>query len=165
MRITKFLIFTFLICLLGCRKDNETTIADNQKYVKLLWRNKQFDWIPTTLVAKNKKLYFGNSNRNFYSVDLENGKVYLKFQSDYNPFHKPLIFGQNLLLAEYGTDLNCFDTIGKIKWKINGEVNLRKDLSENDKFIYGSVQGNGFSKINKIDGKVIWYLPKDSNIT
>lgn len=165
MKSKHYILLCCYFFLFGCNNAINTEISDNQKHVKLLWRNKQFDWIPTTLVAKNKKLYFGNSNRNFYSVDLENGKVYLKFQSDYNPFHKPLISDQNLLLAEYGTDLNCVDTIGKIKWKINGEVNLRNDLSENDKFIYGSVQGNGFSKINKIDGKVIWYLPKDSNIT
>lgn len=165
MRMIKILTFTFLICFLGCRKDNETAINDNQKNVRLLWRNKQFDWIPTTLVAKDKKLYFGNSNRDFYCVDIENSKINLKFKTDFNPFHKPLISDQNLFLTEYGNDLVCFDTIGKLKWRINGEINLRMDLTENDKYIYGSVQGNGFSKLNKTDGNVIWYLPKDSNIT
>ncbi|WP_426486244.1 PQQ-binding-like beta-propeller repeat protein [Flavobacterium sp. 2] len=91
--------------------------------------------------------------------------MYLKFISDYNPFHKPLISDSNLLLQEYGSDLCCFDPTGKLKWKINGEINLRKDLAENDEFIYGSVQGNGFSKLNKTEGKIIWHLPKDSNIT
>lgn len=165
MKITKFLILLFLICLFGCKKNNETSFDNNQKYVKLLWRNKQFDWTPTTLVTKNKKLYFGNTKRTFYSVNLEDAKVHLKFKSDYNPFYKPLLSNKNLLLQEYGTDLCCFDTIGKLKWKVNGEINLRKDLAENDIYIYGSVQGNGFSKFNKTDGKVIWYLGKDSNIT
>ena len=36
---------------------------------------------------------------------------------------------------------------------------------ENGEFIYGSVKGNGFSKLNKMNGEVIWFLPKDSNIT
>ncbi|PWB24100.1 PQQ-binding-like beta-propeller repeat protein [Flavobacterium sp. HTF] len=163
MKITKSLILLFLICLFGCKKDNETSLDNNPKYVKLLWRNKQFDWVPTTLVAKNNKLYFGNTSRFFYSVNLEDAKVHLKFESDYNPFHKPLLSNENLFLQEYGTDLCCFDPKGKLKWKVNGEINLRKDLAENDNYLYGSVQGNGFSKLNKTDGNVIWYLGKDSN--
>ena len=164
MKIKNFLISILLICLLGCKKDNKTIADDNQKNVKLLWRSKEFDWI-TSLVVNDKKLYFGNSNGNFYSVNLENSEVNLKFETDYNPFYKALIDNQSIYLTEYGTDLNCLDLSGKLKWKINGEINLRKDLAQNEKYLFGSVQGNGFSKLNKEDGKVIWYLPKDSNIT
>jgi outer membrane protein assembly factor BamB len=165
MKIIKFLIFTLLICLLSCKKENNKEFIDNQKYTKLLWRNKNFDWVPNTLVANNKMLYFGNLNREFYCVNLETSKVNLKFKTDYDPFYNSIIFDQNIVLSEYGTDLNCFDNLGKLHWKISGEINIRKDLAENGKFIYGSVQGNGFSKLNKKDGKVIWFLPKDSNIT
>jgi outer membrane protein assembly factor BamB len=165
MKITKIIIFTFLVCLLSCKNDDKNAIHDNQKYVKLLWRNQQFEWIPTSLVAKNKILYFGNLNRDFYSINLENAKVNLKIKTDYNPFQKPLIYDQNLLLTEYANDLIHLDETGKLKWKIKGETNLRNDLSENEKFIYGSVLGNGFSKLNKTNGKVIWFLPKNSIIT
>lgn len=165
MKIQKILIFTFLICSISCKNENEINVNDNHKYVKLLWKNKQFDWIPTTLVNKDKFLYFGNLDREFYCVNLQNSKVNLKFKTDYNPFFKSLIFDKNIVLTEYSSDLNCFDSIGKLKWKLNGEINLKKDLSENGEFIYGSVKGNGFSKLNKMNGEVIWFLPKDSNIT
>lgn len=165
MKIRNVVIFAFLICLFACKKDRETVVDDNKKYVKLLWRNKPFDWSPTTLEVKNKMLYFGDLHRNFYAVNLENAKIKLKFKTDYNPFYKPLIDGQDLFLADYNAELSCFDSLGKLKWQVNGEMNLRKDLAEKGNYIYGSVQGNGFSKLNKKDGKVVWYLPKDSNIT
>lgn len=165
MKITKIIIFTFLISFLSCKNDNKNAIGDNQKYVKLLWRNKQFEWIPTSLVAKNKMLYFGNLNRDFYAISLENAKVNFKIKTDYNPFQKPLIEGQNLLLTEYGNALIYLNKTGKLKWKINGETNLKKDLSQDENYIYGSVLGNGFSKINKTNGKVIWFLPENSIIT
>ena len=109
MKIINFLISIFLIYLLGCKKDNQTVANENQTKVKLLWRNKEFDWIPTTLVVNDKTLYFGNSNRNFYSVNLENPVVNLKFETDYNPCYKALIDNQRIYLTEYGTDLNCID--------------------------------------------------------
>jgi outer membrane protein assembly factor BamB len=165
MKITKFLIFTFLVCLLSCKNDNKNAIDDNQKYVKLLWRNNQFEWIATSLVAKNKILYFGNLNRDFYAINLESAKVNLKIKTDYNPFYKPLIEHQNLLLTEYANTLMYLDSAGKLKWKINGEINLRYDLSQDENYFYGSVLGNGFSKINKKNGKVIWFLPENSIIT
>lgn len=165
MKITKIIIFTFLFSLLSCKNDNKNAIGDNQKYVKLLWRNKQFEWISTSLVVKNKILYFGNLNRDFYAVNLENAKVNLKIKTDYNPLKKPLIYDQNLLLTEYSNDLIHLDKTGKLKWKINGETNLRNDLAEDESYIYGSVLGNGFSKLNKSDAKVIWFLPKNSIIT
>ena len=164
MKITKIIILILLSCLLSCKEDNNNATDDNQKYVKLLWRNKQFEWISSSLVARNKILYFGNLNRDFYAINLENAKVNFKIKTDYDPFKKPLIYDQNLLLTEYGNDLIHLDKTGKLKWKINGETNLRNDLSENEKYIYGSVLGNGFSKINKTDGKVIWFLPKNSII-
>ncbi|RKR08784.1 outer membrane protein assembly factor BamB [Flavobacterium sp. 90] len=164
MKITKIIIFTFLFSLLSCKNDNKNAIGDNQKYVKLLWRNKQFEWIPTSLVAKNKILYFGNLNRDFYAINLENAKVNFKIKTDYNPFDKPLIYDQNLLLTEYSNDLIHLDKTGKLKWKINGETNLRNDLTEDQSYIYGSVLGNGFSKLNKTDAKIIWFLPKNSII-
>lgn len=165
IKITKIIIFTFLFSLLSFKNDNKNAIGDNQKYVKLLWRNQQFEWIPTSLVAKNKMLYFGNLNRDFYAINLENAKVNFKIKTDYNPFQKPLIEDQNLLLTEYSNDLIHLDKTGKLKWKINGETNLKNDLSQDENYIYGSVLGNGFSKLNKTDGKVIWFLPENSIIT
>ena len=79
-------------------------------------------------------------------------KVNLKFKTYYNPNYLPLLSHENILLTEYSSDLSCFDTIGKLKWKIKGEINLRKDLAENNNFLFGSVNENGFSKINLSDG-------------
>lgn len=165
MKMIKILIYTFLIFISSCKTETKNENIIKPKYVNLLWRKKNFDWIPTTLMTKNKMLYFGNSKNEFYSVNIETSEVDLKILSDYNPFYKSLICDQNIFFQEYGNDLNCFEPNGKLKWKINGEINLRKDLAEYENCIYGSVNGNGFSKMNKFNGKVIWHLPKDSNIT
>ncbi|MBP1223097.1 PQQ-binding-like beta-propeller repeat protein [Flavobacterium sp. 1355] len=164
MKIIKYLILALFISFLSCREKNNKE-SEYNKYVKLLWKNAKFDWMPSSLISNNNQLYFADLNNNFYSVNIENANVDINFKTDYNPIHKPLIFKQNLFLTEYGNDLNCFDKGGKLKWKINGEINLRYDLAGYNQSIYGSVQGNGFSKINKTNGKVIWFLPKDSNIT
>ncbi|MTH16763.1 PQQ-binding-like beta-propeller repeat protein [Flavobacterium sp. LC2016-01] len=160
MKIIKYLICSFFILLLNCKK-----VETNKEYVQLLWKNDTFDWMPSSLVLKDNLLYFADLNRNFYAVNLENAKVELNFKTDYNPIHKPLIVDQNLFLTEYNSDLNCFDKTSKLKWKIKGEINLRNDLSQYNQFIYGSVLGNGFSKIDKTTGKVIWFLPEASNNT
>ena len=160
----KYLIFSLFILLTSCKEVNKEE-SINYKYVKLLWKNKKFDWMPSSLISVNNKLYFADLNSNFYSVNIENSKVDFQFKTEYNPIHKPLIFEQNLFLTEYGNGLNCFDISGKLKWEINGEINLRNDLAGYNQAVYGSVQGNGFSKINIKSGKVIWFLPKDSNIT
>jgi outer membrane protein assembly factor BamB len=165
MKKNPLLICTLLILLFSCKKNHEVRNDIDSEYVKLLWSNKQFEWIPTTLSVKNKMLYFGNTNRDFYGVNLENSKINFKFKSDYNPFHKPLISGQNLFLTEYGSDLICVDTLGKLKWRIDGETNLRNDLTENDNYLYGSVKNKGFGKLNKTNGNVIWSLPQNSIIT
>jgi len=164
MKIIKYLILALFISFLSCREKNNKE-SEYNKYVKLLWKNAKFDWMPSSLISNNNQLYFADLNNNFYSVNIENANVDINFKTDYNPIHKPLIFKQNLFLTEYGNDLNCFDKGGKLKWKIKGEINLRYDLAGYNQSIYGSVQGNGFSKINKTNGKVIWFLPKDSNIT
>lgn len=164
MKIIKYLILSLFISFLSCREKNNKK-SEYNKHVKLLWKNAKFDWMPSSLISNNNQLYFADLNNNFYSVNIENAKVDLNFKTDYNPIHKPLIFEQNLFLTEYGNDLNCFDKSGKLKWKINGEINLRNDLAGYNQSIYGSVQGNGFSKINIANGKVIWFLLKDSNIT
>lgn len=165
MKILKYLLLlTSLVFIIGCGKKTNL-LNDNQKYVKLLWRNKQFDWMPSSLISKNENLYFSDLKNNFYVIKLDNGKVNLKFNTYYNPNYLPLLSHENILLTEYSSDLSCFDTIGKLKWKIKGESNLRKDLAENNNFLFGSVIENGFSKINLSDGKSIWHLPKNSNIT
>jgi outer membrane protein assembly factor BamB len=164
MKIIKYITFISLTFLLSCKEKNNIESSNNE-FVKLLWRNEKFDWMPSSLISDNNQLYFADLKYNFYSVNLENGKVLLNFKTDYNPIHKPLIFEKKLFLAEYSTDLNCFDKSGKLIWKIKGEINLRNDLAGFNKSIYGSVKGNGFSKINISNGNVIWFLPKDSNIT
>lgn len=164
MRISKIILFTLITFLVSC-KDSNNIESDNNQFVKLLWKNSKFDWITSSLISSNNQLYFADLKNNFYSVNIENAKVDLNFKTDYNPIYKPLIFDQNLFLTEYGTDLNCFDKNGKLNWKINGEINLRNDLSGYNHSIYGSVRGNGFSKINIANGNIIWFLPKDSNIT
>lgn len=163
MKLIKYLILALFIASISCKKtDNKE--SENNKYVKLLWKNAKFGWMPTSLISNNNQLYFADLDNNFYSVNIENGKIGLNFKTDYNVIYKPFVLDQNLFLTEYGTDLNCYDRSGKLKWKINGEINLRYDLAGYNQSIYGSVQGNGFSKINKTNGKVIWFLPKDSNI-
>jgi outer membrane protein assembly factor BamB len=164
MRISKTILFTLITFLVSC-KDSKKIESDNKQFVKLLWKNSKFDWMPSSLISNNNQLYFADLKNNFYSVNIENAKVNLNFKTGYNPINKPLIFDQNLFLTEYGTDLNCFDKNGKLNWKINGEINLRNDLSGYNHSIYGSVKGNGFSKINIVNGNVIWFLPKESNIT
>ena len=165
MKIIKhILLLTSLLFLVGCMKKTNL-LNDNQKYVKLLWRNKQFDWMPSSLISKNGNLYFSDLKNNFYVIKLDNGKVSLKIKTDYNPINQPLLSHENILLKEYSSDLSCFDIFGKLKWKIKGEINLREDLAENNNFLFGSLNENGFSKINLSDGKSIWHLPKDSNIT
>jgi outer membrane protein assembly factor BamB len=155
-----FVLFTFFV---SC-KETKKVESENNEFVKLLWKNSKFDWMPSSLSSDNNQLYFADLKNNFYSVNIENAKIRFNLKTNYNPIYKPLIFDQNLFLTEYSTDLNCFDKNGKLKWKVNGEINLRNDLSGYNRFIYGSVQGNGFSKINITNGKVIWFLPKDSNI-
>ncbi|MWB94355.1 PQQ-binding-like beta-propeller repeat protein [Flavobacterium sp. GA093] len=163
MKTIKYLIVALFLSFLSCKEANSE--SENNKYVKLLWKNAKLDWMSSSMVFNNNQLYFADLNNNFYSVNIENGKIGLNFKTDYSPIHEPLIVDQNLFLTEYGTDLNCFDIRGKLKWKINGEINLRYDLAGYNQSIYGSVQGNGFSKIDKTNGKVVWFLPKDSNIT
>lgn len=164
MKIIRYITLALLTFLVSCKEANNIKSVNNE-FVKLLWRNEKFDWMPSSLISNNNQLYFADLKNNFYSVNIENGKVALSFKTNYNPIHKPLLFDQNLFLTEYGTDLNCFDKNGKLNWKINGEINLRNDLSGYEHSIYGSVQGNGFSKINISNGNVIWFLPKNSNIT
>lgn len=164
MKIIKIILFTVITFFLSC-KDEKKNESANNRFVKLLWRNEKFDWMPSSLISYDNQLYFADLKNNFYSVNVENAKIGLNFKTNYNPIYKPLIFERNLFLTEYGTDLNCFDKNGKLNWKINGEINLRHDLSGYKHSIYGSVQENGFSKINIANGKVIWFLPKDSKIT
>lgn len=164
MKITKYITFFLLTILVSCKESNNIQTVKNE-YVKLLWKNEEFDWMPSSLISDDNQLYFADLKNNFYSVNIENAKNRLNLKTNYNPIYKPLIFDQNLFLTEYGTDLNCFDKNGKLNWKINGEINLKNDLSGYNHHIYGSVQGNGFSKINIANGNVIWFLPKDSNIT
>lgn len=161
----KILFILIPIVLFSCFERTKKNEYVNNGFVKLIWRNEKFNWMPSSLISYKNQLYFADLKNNFYSINLENAKVNFNFKTDYNPINKPLIQEHNLFLTEYGNDLNCFDKNGKFKWKINGEINLRNDLAGYNKSIYGSVKGNGFSKIDTTNGKVVWFLPKDSNIT
>ena len=74
MKITKYITFFLFTFLVSCKETNNIQTVNNQ-FVKLLWRNEKFDWMPSSLISDDNQLYFADLKKNFYSVNIENAKI------------------------------------------------------------------------------------------
>lgn len=143
-----------------CKKKQNENLEN--KFLKMIWTDKKYNWITTNLVLKNDSLFFSNTENEYYCINIDNSKLNFKFKTNYNPFHKSIINNNKIFFSDYGGDLNCVNFKGEVIWQIAGNTNIQKDLSFSKNYLYGSIDNFGFSKIDEKNGDLIWSVSNNS---
>ncbi len=160
IKIQNIVLILSLLCFLGCKKNTEVKENGPKKHINLLWRNNRFDWITPSIITDQNSLFFGSLNNHFYSVDITTGAVHFKIKTDYNPFYKGIINKEHYYLTNYASALKCYYSNGTIKWTLQGDTTINKDITAKNQYLYGTLKGIGYSKINSTDGAIVWHLPQ-----
>lgn len=137
----------------------------------LKWRFKTGEWISTTPVVENNKVYFGSGDRRFYVLDADSGselwrkEIYNEIQSSPTICNGTVYFGTAQPLAYYATGesiqygcIYALDTeTGAEKWKFEidkGEV-YSSPVVANGILYCGSNDGHLYA-LDATAGTEIW---------
>lgn len=155
MRYVK--ILSIVLILTSCF-DNTKKLDDNRTYVSLLWRKPNFDWITSSIFIKDKTIYFGSFNDNFYSAELKSGEVKFKFKTGGDPYYMPIVSANKIYFSSFDLNIYCIDKEGKLYWKVPMTNRVKNNLLDDDSLLYVSVRSVGLKVINKSNGRLVWHL-------
>ena len=150
-------ILSILLILTSCF-DSTKKLDDNKTYVRLLWRKPSFEWITSSIFIKDKTIYFGSFNDNFYSTDLISGEEKFKFKTGYDPYFLPIVTDNKIYFSSFDLNIYCIDTLGKLYWKVPTTDRVKNNLLDDDSLLYVSVRSDGLKAINKSNGSLVWHL-------
>jgi len=137
-------------------------VDDNKQNVKLLWRNQNFEWITSSVFIKDNIVYFGSFNDTFYSTNLTDGKLKLKFKTGYDPYFLPIINSKKIYFSSFDLNIYCIDTVGNLVWKTQTVDRVKNNLLEDDSSLFVSVRSDGLRAIKKSSGTTVWHLSQKS---
>jgi outer membrane protein assembly factor BamB len=156
-----FRLLSAILIFTSC-SSGTTSSDDNRQNVKLLWREPTFEWVTSSILIKDNTVFFGSSNDTFYSTNLENARIKLKFKTGYDPYFLPVINNNRVLFSSFDQNIYCIDTLGNLIWKTPVKERIKSSLIEDDSLVFASVRGDGLQARKKRDGSLVWHLGQDS---
>jgi outer membrane protein assembly factor BamB len=151
------------LCLLSwltaCTPTSEQ-VDDHRQHVQLLWRNPSFAWITSSLLIKDKILYFGSFNHAFCAAELPTGKLKSAFGTGDDPYYPPILTRNRVYFSSFDLNVYCLDSLGRLVWKRKTASRVKNNLLERAGILYIPVRHDGLWAVNTLDGKAVWHLPQ-----
>lgn len=153
-----FQIYALTLIIFSCSTGTNSSDNRKHKHIKLLWMNDKADWITSSLFIKDSLIYFGSFNDTFYAANLSDGKIRLKFATDYDPYFQPIIDDGNIFFTSFDLNIYSIDHSGNLLWKVNTVDRIKSNLVEDGNSIIASIRSDGIRKIEKSTGRTMWHL-------
>jgi outer membrane protein assembly factor BamB len=158
MRPVKLLFAVFILA--SCSRGT-SPLNDERKNITLLWRIESFNWITSSILIKNDKIYFGSFNDAFHSATLTDGAIKSTSKTTDDPYFSPLINENRIYFSSFDLNLYCVDSLGKLIWKKKTIDRIKNNLVEDDSVLFVPVRSDGLRAMRKSDGTTIWHLPQN----
>lgn len=149
-----------LVLFLTACSSNYEPLDDNRQHVQLLWRDTSFNWVTSSLLAKDSLLYFGRFDDGFHAVTLDEGKPKLSFKTGYDTYYPPIVSGGRIYFSSFDLNVYCLDSLGGLLWKRATAGRVKNELLEQNGVLYMSVRNDGLWAVKARTGETIWHLPQ-----
>jgi len=148
-------------------KDISIVKDDAEQYGGLLnWSYTTGDWVDSSPVVADCKVYVGSRDGNLYCLNAENGNLIWNYTTSYNVYSSPVVADGKVYVGSDDGNLYCLNAEdGSFIWSYPTSGGVYSSPVVADGRVYVGSLGDNLYCLNAEDGSFIWSYPTSGDVS